>query len=99
LGLWPTMSSFAIISPTLSSLTTLRAGQRAVIRETRLELDDAALLRAMGLCIGTIVRVFRVGEPCVLAVGGAKPHCKCGGMCRIGIARPLAEKIMVEVQG
>lgn len=87
------------INPTTVVLTSLRAGQKAVIRETRLEADDAALLRAMGLCLNATVRVFRMGEPCVLAVGGVSANCKCGGMCRVGLARPLAEKIYVEVQG
>jgi Fe2+ transport system protein FeoA len=86
-------------APTTIRLTALRAGQRAVIRETRLEPDDAALLRAMGLCLNATVRVFRIGEPCVLAVGGVNANCKCGGMCRVGLARPLAEKILVEVVG
>ena len=84
---------------TITQLTSLRAGQRAVIRETRLEADDAALLRAMGLCLNATVRVFRIGEPCVLAVGGVNANCRCGGMCRVGLARPLAERILVEVVG
>ena len=88
-----------LIPTTTIRLTALRAGQRAVIRETRLETDDAALLRAMGLCLNATVRVFRIGEPCVLAVGGVNANCRCGGMCRVGLAKPLAEKILVEVVG
>lgn len=81
----------------LAALTDLRAGRVGVIREIGLEPDDAALLRAMGLCLGATVRVFRVGSPCVVAVGGVKP-CKCGGMCRVGLAWSLATRVMVEVK-
>lgn len=83
----------------LQPLSALGAGTRGVIRGTEgLDVDDAALLRAMGLGIGSRLRVFRVGEPCVVAVGGVTPHCKCGGLCRIGVARRLADRIMVAVQ-
>ena len=81
-----------------AALTALRPGQVAVIREIRLEADDAALLRAMGLCVNATLRVFRVGSPCVVAVGGVKP-CKCGGMCRVGLARALAGGVYVELKG
>lgn len=82
---------------TLRPLTSLRAGETAIIRETRLDTDDAALLRAMGLCLNATVRIFRIGEPCIVAVGGVGA-CKCGGMCRVGLAKPLAERILVEVK-
>jgi Fe2+ transport system protein FeoA len=87
------------LAPSLTRpLTSLKPGEIGVIRETRLDQDDAALLRAMGLCLNATVRIFRIGEPCVVAVGGVSAHCKCGGMCRVGLARPLADRIFVEVK-
>lgn len=85
-------------APAAVPLTRLRQGQTGVVRETRLDADDAALLRAMGLCVNMTVRALRVGEPCVVALGGLGPeHCACGGACRIGLARGLAERIYVSV--
>lgn len=85
-------------SPAQTPLTSLLPGQTAVIAESRLSRDDAALLRAMGLCERTHVRLCRVGEPCVVAVGGVSAeHCRCGGTCRIGLARNLADRIFVTV--
>lgn len=90
--------------PRLSRLTELKVGQSGVICESTLDTNDAALLRAMGLCDQTMVRLCRVGEPCVVAVGGVRgglnvdaSACTCGGSCRIGLARPLADRIMVSV--
>ncbi len=82
-------------------LTTLRRGESGFIHEARLEREDAALLRAMGVCIGSRVRINRVGDPIVVAVTrGRSKNCRCGGAgggCRIGLARELAERIMVVV--
>ena len=83
-------------------LTQLRRGQIGVICQARLAEDDAALLRAMGVAADAQVRLCRSGQPCIVAVG-----CACirgehgvrtrwsGG--RIGLARPLAERITVLV--
>jgi Fe2+ transport system protein FeoA len=78
-------------------LSTLQRGQSGVITEARLDPDDAALLRAMGLCMSATVKVVRPGQPCVVAVGGVggDEACACGGTCRIGLARGLAEQIFV----
>lgn len=82
------------------ALTRLRRGQSGVICESKLAPDDAALLRAMGMCTSATVRLCRVGEPCIVAVGGVSAeHCGCGGSCRIGLSRPLAERIFVTVVG
>jgi hypothetical protein len=44
------------------------------------------------------VKVCRVGEPCVVALGPVEgKHCHCHGHCRIGLARGLADRIMVTV--
>ncbi len=81
------------------ALAALKRGQEGVICESRLEADDAALLKAMGLCTNASVKIVRTGEPCVVAVGGVGEgaSCTCGGMCRIGLARGLAERIFVTV--
>jgi Fe2+ transport system protein FeoA len=79
-------------------LTALKAGQTGVICEARLDVDDAALLRAMGLADRVRVKLCRVGEPCVVALGNVEgKHCHCNGHCRIGLARGLAERIFVTV--
>jgi len=79
-------------------LTTLRPGQSAIIAETRLDVDDAALLRAMGLSDQVRIKLCRVGEPCIVALGSVEgKHCHCNGHCRIGLARGLAERIFVTV--
>lgn len=87
------------VATVTTSLAALRRGQEGVICESRLEPDDAALLKAMGLCTHASVKVVRTGEPCVVAVGGVGEgaSCTCGGMCRIGLARGLAERIFVRV--
>ena len=74
------------------SLCQLRPGQSGVVRQAAVAKSDAALLGAMGLCCNARVRLCRAGEPCIVAVttGGASG-------CRIGLARPLAEKIMIDV--
>jgi len=81
-------------------LTHLRKGQTGVICEAKLPEDDAALLRAMGLESDSTVRLCRAGEPCIVAVGGVKAEqCGCGGTCRIGLSRVVAERIFVRVVG
>lgn len=75
------------------SLAQLPAGGSGVICESRLEAQEAALLRAMGLVPRARVTVCRLGEPCIVAVMGG-----CGGEgggCRIGLARSLAARIFV----
>lgn len=82
------------------ALSTLARGQRAVVREARMPTDDAALLRAMGLCDCALLTVARTGEPFVVTVTGVDgADCKChrAGGCRIGLARAMAERIIVSV--
>jgi len=84
--------------PTVS-LCGLRPGQGGVIASADLAADDALLLAAMGLAVGSRVVMCRVGEPCIVAVvSGITAHegtesCRCAS--RIGLARPLASKIQV----
>ena len=79
-------------------LTSLRPGQTAVIAEARLDADDAALLSAMGLAQRIRIKLCRLGEPCIVALGQVEGrHCHCNGHCRIGLARTLADRIFVTV--
>ena len=79
------------------SLTTLRPGQTAMVSHTSLDPKDAALLRAMGLRTSARVRMCRLGEPCIVEVLSGTDSCNrpSGCACRIGLARPLAECVMV----
>jgi hypothetical protein len=84
------------------SLTSLKPGQTALVRFTNLETGDADLLRAMGLRMSARVRLCRLGEPCIVEVLSGAESCgrKGGCACRIGLARPLADKVLVgSVQG
>jgi len=86
------------------ALSTLRAGQTGTVSQTTLEPRDAALLRAMGLRPNARIRVCRLGEPCIIEVLSCTRLAGCGDLapsegccCRIGLARPLAERVMVDV--
>jgi hypothetical protein len=80
------------------ALTALRPGQIAYVRHTNLEAGDAELLRAMGLRMSARIRLCRLGEPCIVEVfsGGESCNRKGGCVCRIGLARPLADQVLVE---
>jgi len=73
------------------SLNTLKPGEAGVVRSAPVNNQDAAMLAAMGLCCDAKVRLCRAGEPCIVAIVGGR-----GSGCRIGLARPLADMIMVE---
>lgn len=73
------------------ALSTMRAGQEGVIAVSgTLAPEDAAVLRAMGLRPQTRIRLCRVGEPCIVRVIDGR-----GCACRIGLARRLADQVMV----
>lgn len=72
-------------------LTQLPRGTRATVNPDNLDAADFATLRAMGLRPNATVEVCRLGQHCIVALTGA-----CGGGCRIGIARDLADRVMVE---
>lgn len=84
-------------APKAVSLGQLKVGQCGTIVEKQLDADDRAMLRAMGLEANATIRICRVGEPCIVAVmsGGAAGGRLDGGCCRIGLARPLADRIIV----
>jgi len=72
-------------------LTQLRRGQLAAVSEAKLSAPDAELLRAMGLRPCSTVRLCRFGSPCIVQLCHS-----CGSSCRIGLARDLAERIVVD---
>lgn len=87
-------------------LTELRTGQSAVVRAIDLDARDSSMLRAMGLRVNARVRICRLGEPCIIElVGGSRASvaatdaCPRGSACtcRIGLAKPLARRVMVGV--
>lgn len=82
------------------TLMQMRVGDIGVIQEKRLDDGDRAMLRAMGLECNATVKLCRAGEPCIVAVmsGGQAGGRMGGDCCRIGLARPLAEKILVSVK-
>lgn len=76
------------------ALTSLQPGQTAVVCAAAMDDREASLLRAMGLKPNCVVRMCRVGEPCIVEVMYA---CQKGGQCtcRIGLAKPLAAQVRV----
>jgi Fe2+ transport system protein FeoA len=79
------------------TLMAMQAGRVGRLLDAAVGADDAAMLRAMGLVPGAMVRVCRTGEPCIVAVmnaGQAASGCGCGGS-RIGLAGALARAIRV----
>lgn len=72
-------------------LTQLPRGTRGTVNPDNLDNADFATLRAMGLRPNATVEVCRLGQHCIVALTGA-----CGGGCRIGIAKDLADKVMVQ---
>lgn len=72
------------------ALTTLKPGEKGAIVRTDLPEDEKALLRAMGMRDHARIVLCRLGEPCIVRVMGG-----CGCSFRIGLAKPLAEKVFV----
>lgn len=76
-------------------LSKLKPGQTAIVRGGTLDASDAAYLRAMGVRPAALVRVCRLGHPCIIEVLSGGREC-CGmGSCRIGLAKELAQRVMV----
>jgi len=71
-------------------LSQLRPGQRATLCAGCEGDEDAPFLRALGLRPRAVVRLCRRGEPCIIDVVGRGG---CG--CRIGLARPIADRVLV----
>lgn len=72
------------------SLAQLKRGERAQIDGCNLDGTCAAMIESMGLDRDAVVSISRIGDPCVVLV-----HHRCGGSCRIGIRRDIADQISV----
>ncbi|GAB4549711.1 MAG: hypothetical protein Tsb0013_11130 [Phycisphaerales bacterium] len=86
------MVASAASQSTITPIAQSRPGTVGTLRCDGLDASDAKLLRAMGLRDHARVRLCRVGEPCILQVMGS-----CGCSCRIGLSRPLAQRVMLSV--
>lgn len=75
-------------------LHDLRPGQQGTVQSSRLDEDDSAMLRAMGLRASAKVMLCSKGRPCIVSVLGAHGMC-----CRIGLAADLAKRVMVQIDG
>ncbi len=73
-------------------LTKLTRGQSGRILCTESDADDSSMLRAMGLRPDASIQLCRLGEPCIVSLMGA-----CGGGCRIGLAKDIASRVMVQL--
>lgn len=69
-------------------LAEARPGDVGTVSCSSLAPDDAAMLRAMGLRDRSRIRLCRVGEPCIVELMGCS-----GCSCRIGLSRPLAQRV------
>lgn len=76
------------------ALTDAVPGQTGVVCQLCDDPRDAALLRAMGLRQNALVRVCRLGDPCIVEVL-ARDGCVASCGSRIGLARPLARQVMI----
>lgn len=72
------------------ALSTMKPGDHGTIVRTELPEGERALLRAMGMRDNARIVLCRLGEPCIVRVMGG-----CGCSFRIGLAKPLADKVMV----
>lgn len=67
-------------------LTTLAVDATARVRDTDLDAETRDLLRGLGLTDGSLLRVCKQGNPCVVQVRAT----------RIGLTRRVARAVMVE---
>jgi Fe2+ transport system protein FeoA len=70
-------------------LSTLAPGQTATLHGADLAAHDCALLNALGLTDRCVLRICKIGEPCIVQVHAT----------RIGLARSVADSILVVPQG
>ncbi|MBO6514158.1 MAG: ferrous iron transport protein A [Phycisphaerales bacterium] len=73
-------------------LTELSRGQSGRVQLQGAATEEVKMLRAMGLRPNASVTMCRHGQPCIVSLSGA-----CGGGCRIGLAKEIAGRVMIEV--
>ena len=66
-------------------LSELRVGRMARLHAANLPAQDCALLGALGMTDRCVLRICKVGEPCIVQVQST----------RIGLSRSVADGIMV----
>lgn len=74
----------------LRPLSELRRGDRAIVRETRLDAEHTATLAAMGLCAScelTICRASGSMSPCIVQIDAT----------RLGLAPEVAQRILATI--
>lgn len=81
--------SDAAVAVPLVRLSDLIAGQTARMHCAALSAPDCALLRAIGLTDQCLLRICKVGEPCIVQVRAT----------RIGLSKAVADGIMVVPEG
>lgn len=69
-------------------LSDLAPGQMATLHGADLTPHDCALLNALGLTDRCVLRICKIGEPCIVQVRAT----------RIGLARSVADGILVVPQ-
>jgi Fe2+ transport system protein FeoA len=84
------MASTAAHSDPRIPLAQLKRGERAQIDGCSLDGTCAAMIESMGLDRDAVVSIARIGDPCVVLI-----HHRCGGSCRIGLRRDIADQISV----
>ena len=77
--------SAATISSAIA-LATAPAGDVYRVVQVTAECDDAARLKAMGVCIGRRLSLVQTGDPLIVCVVGS----------RVGISSRLAKSVFVE---
>lgn len=73
-------------------LTQLTRGQTGRVICTEADPEDCSMLRAMGLRPDANIQMCSLGEPCIVSLSGA-----CGGGCRIGLAKDIASRVMIQL--
>lgn len=76
-------------APAPVRLSDLSAGQTARLHCAELSARDCALLKALGLTDHCVLRICKVGEPCIVQVHST----------RIGLSRSVADGILVVPEG
>ncbi len=77
-------------------LSEMTRGQTGTVKAAQLPTHERALLRAMGLRVNAKIEVCRLGEPCIVRVmGGTRKTADGSCSCRIALARPLADHVLV----
>ena len=78
----------SVAQPAVSAtvrLSDLAPGRRARLHAAELAPQDCALLRAIGMTDRCVLRICKVGEPCIVEVRST----------RIGLSRSVANGILV----